>query len=84
MMTTWILLGALVFLLFVQGGQTLIDIVGKTENEKSLIITSIGRKWKLTFTTLVVMINDFSFSVFEYKITENELPLPVKKIKKKR
>jgi cytochrome d ubiquinol oxidase subunit II len=49
-----IVAGALVFLLFVQGGQTLIDIVGKTENEKSLIITSIGRKWKLTFTTLVV------------------------------
>ena len=30
---------SLVFLLFVQGGQTLIDVVGKTETEKSLIIT---------------------------------------------
>jgi len=49
-----IVAGALVFLLFVQGGQTLIDFVGKTENEKSLVITSVGRKWKLTFTTLVV------------------------------
>ena len=45
---------SLVFLLFVQGGQTLIDVVGKTETEKSLIITSIGRKWKFTFTTLIV------------------------------
>lgn len=43
----------LVFLLFVQGGQTLIDVLGKTENEKTMIITSLGRKWKLTFTTLV-------------------------------
>jgi cytochrome d ubiquinol oxidase subunit II len=49
-----IVAGALVFLLFVQGGQTLIDFVGKTENEKSLVITSVGRKWKLTFTTLIV------------------------------
>ncbi len=44
----------LVFLLFVQGGQTLIDVLGKTESEKTLIINSIGRKWKFTFTTLVV------------------------------
>lgn len=44
----------LVFLLFVQGGQTLIDVLGKTENEKTMVITSIGRKWKLTFTTLVM------------------------------
>ncbi len=43
----------LVFLLFVQGGQTLIDVLGKTETEKTMIITSIGRKWKFTFTTLV-------------------------------
>lgn len=44
----------LVFLLFVQGGQTLIDVLGKTETEKTMIITSIGRKWKFTFTTLVI------------------------------
>ncbi len=54
----WLLMSvvgsALVFLLFVQGGQTLIDVLGKTENEKTLVITSIGRKWKSTFTTLVV------------------------------
>jgi cytochrome bd ubiquinol oxidase subunit II len=45
---------SLVFLLFVQGGQTLIDVLGKNETEKTMIITSIGRKWKFTFTTLVV------------------------------
>ncbi|MFO8055339.1 MAG: cytochrome d ubiquinol oxidase subunit II [Bacteroidales bacterium] len=43
----------LVFLLFVQGGQTLIDVLGKTQTEKTMIITSLGRKWKFTFTTLV-------------------------------
>jgi cytochrome bd ubiquinol oxidase subunit II len=54
----WLLMSVvgsfLVFLLFVQGGQTLIDVLGKTENEKTLIITSIGRKWKFTFTVLVL------------------------------
>ena len=44
----------LVFLLFVQGGQTLIDVLGKTKDEKNMIINSIGRKWEFTFTTLVV------------------------------
>lgn len=44
----------LVFLLFVQGGQTLIDVLGKTKEEKNMIINSIGRKWEFTFTTLVV------------------------------
>ncbi|MFA6677170.1 MAG: cytochrome d ubiquinol oxidase subunit II [Bacteroidales bacterium] len=48
------LLGALlVFLMFVQGGQTLIRTLAKTETEKSMLINSIGRKWKFTFTTLV-------------------------------
>ncbi len=44
----------LVFLLFVQGGQTLIDVLGKTKEEKNMVINSIGRKWEFTFTTLVV------------------------------
>lgn len=48
------LLGALlVFLLFVQGGQTLIPKLGKTEIEKTMLVNSIGRKWEFTFTTLV-------------------------------
>ena len=48
------LLGALlVFLLFVQGGQTLIYRLGKTDTERSLIVNILGRKWEFTFTTLV-------------------------------
>lgn len=43
----------LIFLFFVQGGQTLLWQVAKTEIEKSMIINSLGRKWELTFTTLV-------------------------------
>ena len=42
------------FLTFVQGGQTLLSSVAKTDLEKSLVINSIGRKWELTFTTLVL------------------------------
>ena len=42
------------FLTFVQGGQTLLWQVAKTDVEKSLIINSLGRKWELTFTTLVL------------------------------
>jgi cytochrome bd ubiquinol oxidase subunit II len=45
--------GLLVFLLFVQGGNTTIFSLGKTEEEKRLIVNSTGRKWELTFTTLV-------------------------------
>src|SRR3989339_2239756 len=61
------LLGSLlVFLMFVQGGQTLIWQIGKTENEKSLLINSIGKKWDLTFTTLVTFGGAFfaSFPLF--------------------
>ncbi|MCF6184825.1 MAG: cytochrome d ubiquinol oxidase subunit II [Bacteroidales bacterium] len=48
------LLGALlVFLLFVQGGQTLIYKLGKTADERNIIVNSLGRKWEFTFTTLV-------------------------------
>ena len=48
------LLGAiLIFMLFVQGGQTLIYRIGKTEVERKVIVNALGRKWDLTFTTLV-------------------------------
>ena len=48
------LLGALlVFLLFVQGGQSLIFLTAKTENQRSLLVNLLGHKWELTFTTLV-------------------------------
>jgi cytochrome d ubiquinol oxidase subunit II len=49
------LVGALfLFLAFVQGGQTLLSYVARNDLEKSLVINSLGRKWKLTFTTLVL------------------------------
>ncbi|MDD2419619.1 MAG: cytochrome d ubiquinol oxidase subunit II [Bacteroidales bacterium] len=48
------LLGAfLVFLMFVQGGQSLIFGIVKNDTEKSLVINALGHKWELTFTTLV-------------------------------
>jgi cytochrome d ubiquinol oxidase subunit II len=54
----WILcatVGSLfLFLTFVQGGQSLLWQVAKDEKEKSMVINSLGRKWELTFTTLVL------------------------------
>ena len=61
------LLGSLlVFLMFVQGGQTLIYTLGKTNTERSMIINALGRKWELTFTTLVTFGGAFfaSFPLF--------------------
>ena len=61
------LLGALfVFLTFVQGGQTLIYTIGKTETERSLLVNTLGRKWEFTFTTLVTFGGAFfaSFPLF--------------------
>jgi len=49
-----ILGGALVFMLFVQGGQSLIFQYAAGEEEKTLLINSLGRKWELSFTALVV------------------------------
>jgi Cytochrome bd-type quinol oxidase, subunit 2 len=48
------LLGALlVFLMFVQGGQSLLFGVAKNKDEKSLLVNAMGHKWEMTFTTLV-------------------------------
>jgi cytochrome d ubiquinol oxidase subunit II len=48
------LLGALlVFLLFVQGGQSLLFSVGKTPLQRKMLVNAVGRKWEFTFTTLV-------------------------------
>ncbi len=61
------LLGALlVFLMFVQGGQTLIYTIGKTNDERTLLINLLGRKWEFTFTTLVTFGGAFfaSFPLF--------------------
>ncbi len=47
--------GALfVFLTFVQGGQSMLLAIGHDEDEKRLVVNSLGRKWELTFTTLVL------------------------------
>lgn len=45
--------GILVFLMFVQGGQSLFGTIGRTETERTLLVNAIGTKWKLGFTTLV-------------------------------
>lgn len=61
------LLGALlVFLLFVQGGQTLLFVIGKTELEQTMLVNALGRKWEFTFTTLVTFGGAFfaSFPLF--------------------
>ncbi|EHK1807216.1 cytochrome d ubiquinol oxidase subunit II [Campylobacter jejuni] len=54
----WLILsllgGLLVFMFFVQGGQTLIDELSKDELEKTMLVNSLGRKWELGFTTLVL------------------------------
>jgi cytochrome d ubiquinol oxidase subunit II len=66
----WILvslLGAiLVFLLFVQGGQTLIYQLGKNPDHRKLILNTVGSKWEFTFTTLVTFGGAFfaSFPLF--------------------
>lgn len=61
------LLGALlVFLLFVQGGQSLLFSLGKTELQQKMMLNSTGRKWEFTFTTLVTFGGAFfaSFPLF--------------------
>lgn len=66
----WIIVSSLaalfVFLMFVQGGQTLLKQLSKTDIERSLLVNSIGRKWDLTFTTLVTFGGAFfaSFPLF--------------------
>lgn len=58
--------GLLVFLLFVQGGQSLLFQLGKTETQRQLLLESTGKKWELTFTTLVTFGGAFfaSFPLF--------------------
>jgi cytochrome bd ubiquinol oxidase subunit II len=66
----WIIISTLasllVFLLFVQGGQTLIYTIGKTELERTMLVNTLGRKWEFTFTTLVTFGGAFfaSFPLF--------------------
>jgi cytochrome d ubiquinol oxidase subunit II len=54
----WIIIsllgGLFVFMMFVQGGQTLLGTLSRDETEKTMLINAIGRKWELGFTTLVL------------------------------
>jgi cytochrome bd ubiquinol oxidase subunit II len=58
--------GILVFLMFVQGGQTLIFTLGKNKLQRDMIVNAMGRKWEFTFTTLVTFGGAFfaSFPLF--------------------
>ena len=61
------LLGALlVFLMFVQGANSMLFSLGHTEAERRLLVNSTGRKWEFTFTTLVTFGGAFfaSFPLF--------------------
>ncbi len=66
----WLLIAvlgaALVFMLFVQGGQSMLYCGNKNETDRQLMVNSLGRKWELTFTTLVVFGGAFfaSFPLF--------------------
>lgn len=61
-----LLASLLVFLLFVQGGNALAGCIGKSEEERRLLVNSTGRKWEFTFTTLVTFGGAFfaSFPLF--------------------
>lgn len=58
--------GLLAFLLFIQGGQSMLFSLSKTEDEKRLLVNVLGRKWEFTFTTLVTFGGAFfaSFPLF--------------------
>lgn len=58
--------GLLVFLLFVQGGQSMLNSLSREEDEKKLLVNALGRKWEYTFTTLVTFGGAFfaSFPLF--------------------
>jgi cytochrome d ubiquinol oxidase subunit II len=62
----WIIIsllgGLLVFLMFVQGGQTLLYTIGKTEPERKLLGNIIGRKWIIVFITFATFGGAFSAS----------------------
>ncbi len=61
-----LLAALLVFLLFVQGGNSLLFSLPKTELQRKMMVNSTGRKWEFTFTTLVTFGGAFfaSFPLF--------------------
>jgi cytochrome bd ubiquinol oxidase subunit II len=72
-----VLAALFVFLMFVQGGQTLLYTIGKTEAEKTIILNTLGRKWEFTFTTLVTFGGAFfaSFPLFYHQFWRRLLGL---------
>jgi len=66
----WLLISVLgsllVCLLFIQGGQSLLYTIARQERERALLVNLLGRKWELTFTTLVTFGGAFfaSFPLF--------------------
>lgn len=61
-----VLASLLVFLMFVQGGQSVIYSLPQNEHQKTMIVNTLGRKWETTFTTLVTFGGAFfaSFPLF--------------------
>ena len=61
-----LLAAILVFLMFVQGGQSLLFTIGKTALQQEMLLKATGRKWEFTFTTLVTFGGAFfaSFPLF--------------------
>lgn len=61
-----LLAGLLVFLMFVQGGQSMIFSLPGNETQKKMLVNAMGRKWEFTFTTLVTFGGAFfaSFPLF--------------------
>jgi cytochrome d ubiquinol oxidase subunit II len=61
-----LLAGLLVFLMFVQGGQSFIFSLPKNDMQRKMLVNSLGRKWEFTFTTLVTFGGAFfaSFPLF--------------------
>jgi cytochrome d ubiquinol oxidase subunit II len=61
-----LLAGLLVFLMFVQGGQSMIFSLPVNDTQKTMIVNALGRKWEFTFTTLVTFGGAFfaSFPLF--------------------
>jgi len=61
-----ILASLLVFLMFVQGGQSMIFSLPENKSQKAMIVNTMGRKWEFTFTTLVTFGGAFfaSFPLF--------------------
>lgn len=70
-------LGAvLVLLMFVQGGQTLFACLARDNDERTMLINVLGRKWEFTFTTLVTFGGAFLLPSPCFTVPVSEGPMP--------